>query len=156
MINMSYRFLENFCMLNIGNTFCSPNALVRCLNAAVYNPETGEIDIDQYNLLPQSVNSDFIGRRDSVWHDGKKVGYADLRNIDPERANSIWRITAVDADASGCGDSHNISGKSTTWTKFTYHAQRILKSGQPHPNKENLIFSSSGFLSIPDLTLLSL
>jgi hypothetical protein len=62
----------------------------------------------------------------------------------------------VQVDPSGCGDSHNISGKSTSWARYFAVAKRINADSSEHASGERLDFSSSGYNIVKDFKWVSL
>lgn len=137
-------------MFNVGDHFQSKSALTRCLNTAYFDENTGKVVIDKTALKPQAVNNNSIGKQDPVFYDGKCLGRFDLRNNEPGRALSIWEITNVKVDGSGCGDSHNISGNNTKWGRYEVTAKRVNIDGNPHKSGEILHFSNVGCFTVTD------
>ncbi|APD92004.1 MAG: hypothetical protein CBC55_02590 [Gammaproteobacteria bacterium TMED95] len=143
-------------MFTVGDIFQSKSALVKCLSTARYDEATESIIIDEKALRPQALDNDNAGKREPVFSDAVKKGYADLRNTDPSRALSLWEITDVKADGAGCGDSHNVSGRNSAWTRYTCTAKRVNIDGSPHVSGETLSFSNAGLFTVKDYTAVRL
>lgn len=137
-------------MLHVGTFFQSEKALIYCHNSAAYNKETGNIDIDTKRLIPNVITNPNCILRTPVEGDKGIIAQLDLRNTDEARANSLWEIIEVTIDPSGCGDSHNISGKSSTWARYFAIAKRVNIDGSEHASAERLHFSTSGFNTVKD------
>jgi hypothetical protein len=137
-------------MFFIGEIFQSKLSLVRCLASAIYNEKTQSIDVNQTQLMPNIVNSDKVGALAPVYYGKTKVGYCDVRKNDTSRAGSLWKIIDIKAVHSGCGDSHNVSGKTTQWSRYFCKAKRINLDGTDHDSHEIINFSNSGSNVIKD------
>lgn len=137
-------------MFSVGDTFQSPSALTQCLSTAHFDETTQKVVIDTKSLRPQTVNSKNVGSSEQVWHNNEMIGRFDLRNIDENRANSLWEITEVTTDGAGCGSSHNISGKHTHWPRYYVTAKRVNIDGSDHASKETISFSNAGLFTVKD------
>lgn len=78
------------------------------------------------------------------------VGRVNCINTDENRAHSLWKITHIEIDGSGHGDSQNVSGRSSVWSKYRCTAVRVDLSGNPHPSGEVLNFSNDGYHYVKD------
>ena len=137
-------------MFSVGDIFQSPSALIQCLSTAHYDEAIQDVVIDTKSLRPQTVNSKNVGSSEQIWHNNEMIGRFDLRNNDENRVNSLWEITEVQTEGSGCGDSHNISGRSTHWPRYYVTAKRVNIDGSDHASKETISFSNAGLFTVKD------
>jgi len=144
-------------MHDICDLFQAPS-LVNCVSKAFYDTKSSTIALDTKSLMPNSYKIASIGRKEAVWHGKTKMGYIDTQNLCKDREFAIWRIADKKVNPHGGGDSHNISGRSTTWATYDFVAQRINIKGTrtravkcyPFPPVEYLRLKTvnvSGFLS---------
>lgn len=135
--------------LTVGTIFQSKLSLIHCLSSASYNPGTDSIEIDVTSLTPNL--SPKASSRVPVWHGSTKKGFVDVQNDNHDRASSIWEVTEVETDPTGCGSTSMINyGKTSVWARHYYKAKRINLDGSQHESGETVSFSSSGTI-IKDL-----
>ncbi len=136
----------------IGKKFCSPKALIYCYDILEFDPQTKTV-VKTGRIRPNPICRDDVGTKTPVWHGRTRIGNFDARNVDQRREGSFWEIIDESCDPSGCGDSHNVSGKTTSWARYQLLAKRINRDGTEHTSGELIEFDTSSF-SIKDIQFL--
>lgn len=145
-------------LFETGCYFQSKESLIHCLSEATYNEETKAIEIDAKKLKPNIYSpSAQYTTWVPVWDQEGNEHWVDVRNDDPSRALSIWKLTETKVEPHGCGANSMVNyGHTSIWGRYFCKAKRVNRDGSDHPSGETISFSSSGNTIIKDLTFVRL